>query len=150
MGGGQAFAVAFGLVFLVLGGLYVFARSHGEKPDDPQPTWWVALRASATIGTVIFLVYVGTLVLANDAPNYFLSAGAAVFCYGEAISVASGKVFKPSILRIRWLVFALTFSLFAVGAADEGGPVGIGGAILSVLVATFWWWLVVKIPWSAR
>lgn len=149
MGGGQAFAVALGLVFLVFAGLYVLARSHREKPDDPQPIWWMALGASATIGIVIFFVYVGTLVLSHGAPNYFLSAGVAVFCYGVAIS-ASGKIFKPSILRARWLAFALMFSLFAVGAAIEGGPVGIGGAILSVLVASFWWSLVVKIPWSKR
>ena len=59
-------------------------------------------------------------------------------------------MFKASILRIRWLASALMFSLFAVGAAVEGGSVGIGGAILSAVVATFWWWLVVRIPWSDR
>ena len=88
--------------------------------------------------------------LAHGSPNYFFSAGAAVFCYSEAICVASGKVFKPSVLRMRWLVFALMFSLFAVGAAVEGGSIGVGGAILSMFVANFWCWLVVKVRWSER
>jgi len=104
-----------------------------------------AVRASLRIVSVAFLVYVGTLVLANGAPNYFISAGVAVFCYGLAIAILGGEMFKASILRIKWFSYALMFSLLAVGAAVQGGPVGITCAILFGLVATFWWWLVAKI-----
>jgi hypothetical protein len=91
---GQAFAIAFGLVFLILGGLYVFARGNRQNPDAPQPLWWRVVRLGVTIVQVTFLVYVGTIVLSNGAPNYFLSAGVATICYGEAIAVASGRRFE--------------------------------------------------------
>ena len=150
MGTEQAFAVAFGLVFLVLVGLYFLARSSSENADAPQPIWWRAVRGGVTIVMVTFLICGGTVVLLNGAPNYFLSAGVAAFCYGLAITVSSGRKFKPSILRIRWLASAMMFSLWAIGAAVEGGPVAMLGAILSLMVATFWWWLVFKIHWSER
>src|SRR5687768_5318797 len=143
----QALAVALGLVLLVHGGLYISARSFSERPDNAQPIWWRPVRAGLRIGTVIFLLYSGTFVLTNGAPN-FVSGGVAIFSYGQAIIVSGHKMFETSIFRIRALVSALMFSLFAVGAAIEGGPIGLGGAILSVVVATFWWWLALKIPWS--
>jgi hypothetical protein len=108
---------------------------------------------AVTVGLVLlvfgFLLYVGSTVVANGAPNDFVNAAIVVFCLSVAIGIASGNRTQPSILRIKWTAHAVMASLFAVGAALEGGP-GIVGAILFLCMAAFWWWLLVKIRWTDR
>ncbi len=146
----QAFGVAFGLTLVVLGYLYVIYRSHTENPDVPQPTWWQLVRGSVTLVFVALLLYAGTLVGINGGPNYFISAGVAIFCYVAALDFARRAQSKPSILLVRWYANVAAGSLFGIGSAVEGGPVGLLGVILSLLFTAFWLWVVVKIPWPAR
>jgi drug/metabolite transporter (DMT)-like permease len=65
----QAFAVAFGLAALILGGLYVTAYSNlvaqrqREYPAVPQPTAWLVVHNALSVFSVILLISVGTWVL---------------------------------------------------------------------------------------
>lgn len=74
---GKAFAVAFGLAFLILGGLYLVYRSESvaqkqrENPALPQPKVWLLVHYGVTALFVALLLYTGTLVLMIGVPNYF-------------------------------------------------------------------------------
>jgi hypothetical protein len=141
----QAPAVAFGLALLVVGYSYVGAKGASENSDSPQPIWWRVAHGAGVVALVAMLLSAGTILI-QGTPNYFISTGIATLCFAEAVHFAAGTKSTPSTLRLRWLAFAVAGSLTAVGAASEGGPVGVFAAILSLLYALFWWWAVVKIP----
>ena len=121
-----------------------------RKPGRSAAIWLKVVRRGVTIAAASFLVYIGITVIANGAPNHFISAAIAVFCLSAAIGLAGGDRFEPSILRMKWAANAVTASLFAVGAVLEGGPIGILGAILSVFIAAFWGWMLLKIRFTDR
>ena len=150
MAAGQAFAVAVGLVFLILGGLYVIVRSEQaaqhqrEHPDLPQSKVWLLTHRAMTIFFVGISLSVGTWLLTHGRPNVLFAAGVATLCYANAVSQAFGL--NAVTLRVKWSVYALGGSLCAVGSALHGGPVGILGATLALLMSAFWFWMA-KIIW---
>jgi hypothetical protein len=149
---GQAFAVAFGLVFLILGGLYVVVRSEQaaerqrENPGGPQSTVWLLAHRVITISFVGVALYTGTWLLIHRRPNVFFAAGLAIWLYARALKNAFG--FNLAVLRTTWSANVLTGLLCGVGSALHGGPIGIMGAILSLVWATVWLWML-KIFWRA-
>jgi hypothetical protein len=149
---GQAFAVAFGLTFVILGGLYVVFRSglaaqrQRENPAVPQSTIWLIADRGLTVLLVALLLYVGTFLLIHPSPNVFFAAGVATSVYGQALLKAFGL--KPWVLRATWSAYVLAGLLCGVGAALHGGPVGIFGVTLSLVFSAFWLWAL-TIIWRA-
>jgi hypothetical protein len=149
----QAFAVAFGLVFLILGGLYVMVRSeeaaqrHSEHPGGPQSTVWLLAHRVLTVLFVGMFLCVGTWLLIHFRPNVFLAVGLAILFYAHALKHAFGL--KVAVLRTTWSAYVLAGLLCGVGSAVHGGIIGILGAILSLVWATAWLWML-KIIWHPR
>jgi hypothetical protein len=149
---GHAFAVAFGLVFLILGGLYVMVRSEQatqrerENPGGPHSTGWLLAHRVITVLFVGVALYAGTWLLIHSRPNVFFAAGLATLLYAHALKQAFGL--KPAVLRTTWSAYVLAGLLGGIGSALHGGPIGIIGAILSLVWATAWLWIV-KTIWRA-
>jgi hypothetical protein len=139
---GQAFAVAFGLAFLILGGGYVMVRSHQEAErhrenrDAPQSTIWLFVDRGFTVLFVSGALYLGTSGLIDGWPNFFIAAGLSTLLYVQALKRAFGL--NPSVLRIMCSAYVLAGVLSGIGSALYGGRLGTLGAILSVAWAATW------------
>ena len=106
----QAFAVAFGLAFLILGGLYVCVRSeqaaqrHRENPAVPQSRVWLLAQRAVTALFVTLSLCGGTFLLVIGRPKFF-RAGVATLIYSQALEPTFGL--KPAVLRAKWSAFVL-------------------------------------------
>jgi hypothetical protein len=148
----QAFAVAVGLTFLILGSLYVIVRSEQaaerqrENPGAPQSTAWLLAHRVISISFAGVAVSAGTWLLMHGRPNVFFAAGLATLLYAHALKHALGLTL--AVLRTTWSAYVLTGVLCGLGSVLHGGPVGLIGAILSLVWATVWFWML-KIIWRA-
>jgi hypothetical protein len=149
---GQAFAIAFGLVFLIFGGMYVMVRGEQaaqrqrENPGGSQSTVWLLAHRAISLSFAGVALSAGTWLLAHGRPNLFFAAGMATLLYAHALKNALG--FTPAVLRTTWSAYALTGLLCGVGSALHGGPIGIIGAMLSLVWATAWLWML-KLIWRS-
>src|SRR5262249_46769609 len=138
---GQAVAAAFGLAFLILGGLYVVIRSglaaqrQRENPAVPQSAVWLIAHRGLTALFVALLLCAGTVVLIHPSPNVFFSAGVAASIYAPALRQAFGL--KLWVLQATWSAYVLTGLLCGVGSALHGGPIGIFGVTISLVFTAF-------------
>jgi hypothetical protein len=150
---GQAFAIAFGLAFLILGGLYLVFRSESvaqkqrENPALPQPKGWLLVHRGFIAFVVAVHLYAGTFFLINGFPNYFVAVGAAIMFYAQALRRGLGLRFLHAGLRVESLANVAGGSLCAVGSVLHGGPIGALGAIGSLVWVTTWLW-VLKTFWK--
>lgn len=141
----QAFGVAFGLAFLILGGLYLLFRSEQvahqqrENPALPQPKVWLLVHYGLTVLFVAFLLSTGTRVLIIGYPNYFLGVGLAIYIYAVALNRVIG-LRSPAGFRVQCLAYVLAGALCAVGAVLHGGRIGVLGAIGSLVLVSPWLW----------
>jgi hypothetical protein len=141
---GQAFAVAFGLAFLMLGGLYVVFRSglatqrRRDAPTVPEPTGWLIAGRGLTAFMVALFLGAGAFLLLHPAPNVFFAAGVAAWLSGQAMMRAFG--FTRTALRATWSAYVLGGLLCAAGAGLHGGTAGILGVTLSLAFSAFWLW----------
>lgn len=142
---GKAFAVAFGLAFLILGGLYLVYRSESvaqkqrENPALPQPKVWLLVHYGVTALFVALLLYTGTLVLMIGVPNHFVGVGLAIYIYAVALNRVIG-LRSPAGFRVQCLAYVLAGALCAFGAVLHGGPIGALGAIGSLVLVSPWLW----------
>ena len=145
MAADQAFAVAFGLAFAVLGGLYVLVRSEQaaqrarENPTLEDSKFWLLAHRIVTIVVVGMLLIAGSWLLAHGQPNVPFAAGMATLFYAKGVSHAFG--FSPARLRVTWSGYALAGLLCAAGSMIYGGPIGILGMAGSLAFSAFWLWM---------
>jgi hypothetical protein len=152
---GRAFAVAFGLAFLVLCGLFVMFRSGlaaqrlRENPASPRLSVWLIVHRSLPAFMVALTLGVGTFLLIYPASNVVVRAGVGTLAYAQALLMARHVIgVKPWVLRTAWSVNVLGGLLCSVGSALHGGAIGIVGVTLSLAFSAFWLWLLRAI-WRA-
>jgi len=135
---GQAFGVAFGLAFAVLGFLYIVWRSAGHDQTAS------ILRALLTALSVSMWVGAGTFFLLVRQPNVLIGVGIAFFAYAAAFRDAFlgwrhlGQTPPLSTLKTMFRIYSLgnlvAACLCGIGCVIFGGPIGALGA----LAALYW------------
>jgi hypothetical protein len=102
----------------------------------------------AFIASLVFVhLSAGTFFLINGFPNYFVAVGAAIWFYAHALRWSLGLRHLQARLRIECLANVLAGSLCAIGSVLHGGPIGVLGAIGSLVWVTTWLWAL-KTFWS--
>lgn len=135
---GQAFVVAFGLAFAVLGFLYITWRSTGRDwTASVLRSLLTAIVASVFVGTGTFFVFV-------REPNFLIAVGVAVYAYasafkrgfmgwrhaGQALSVAN----MTRMSRVYAAANLVAATLCGIGCLTYGGAIGV----LGVFVSLYW------------
>ena len=142
---GQAFALAFGLAFTILGFLYIAWRSAGRDQTAS------ILRALLTALSVSMLVGTGTFFLLVREPNVLIAVGMAIFGYASAFKTGfmgwhhlrqapSLSTFK-AMFRVYSSGNLVAACLFGIGCVIYGGPVGVLGAFVALYWALLHLWL---------
>lgn len=124
---GQAAAIACGLSFVILGGLYVVFRS--------------GLAAQRLFSSALLLT-AATFVLIHPFPNLFIAAGVATAASGQALRAFG---LKPWALQIKWSANVLAGLLCAAGFGIHADPIRIFGVTISLFFSTSSLWVLLMI-----
>lgn len=132
----QAFVIAFGLAFTVLGFLYIAWRSTGRDRTAS------ILRSLLTGVLVAVLIGTGTFFLLAGEPNVLIRTGIAVYAYASAFRRGfmgwrhAGRSLSLENITTKSRVYAaanvVAATLCGIGCLTYGGAIGVLGALVSL------------------
>jgi hypothetical protein len=121
------------------------------EPVRPGRRWLVTLaRVVFNLSFAGFLFWVGVMQLTVRRPNVWIAGGLAIFLWTLALVFADrlrdlrpGSNVQTTLLR-RWRIqfagYLIAACLWSIGCAIHGGAIGIFGAIVGLVLGSWFLW----------